>query len=193
MIVEALIAETDKFEGHYRCRQRIVDESGLDMLVLAAENKIANLILEIENILQNQQPRQKESSSSNTHLGQLFSISQQDASAIFNNWIQYLFFRCGSVPIWPHRDIITISHMPPNQCYSDYKSCNTLKGLGGIDPRGSIIFASMPFAGSMSNKEINNQSGFQQQLKMFMDCGKIHKEKVSWWTRDSKSMKNWRN
>ncbi|WAR15683.1 hypothetical protein MAR_005788, partial [Mya arenaria] len=47
------------------------------------------------------------------HLGQLFSISQHVASAIFNNWIQYLFFRSGSVPIWPHRDIITISHIPP--------------------------------------------------------------------------------
>ncbi|WAR26138.1 hypothetical protein MAR_011842 [Mya arenaria] len=75
------------------------------------------------------------------HLGQLFSISQQDASDIFNNWIQNPSF-------------FGVDH----QCYSDYKSCNTLKGLVGIDPRGSIIFASMPFAGSMSNKEINNQT-----------------------------------
>jgi hypothetical protein len=45
------------------------------------------------------------------HLGRLFGISQQDASTLFNNWIQYMFHRCGSVSIWPHRDII-ISKMP---------------------------------------------------------------------------------
>ncbi|XP_052252984.1 uncharacterized protein LOC127859521 [Dreissena polymorpha] len=136
------------------------------------------------------------------HIGKLFGISMQDASYIFNNWIQYMFHRCGSVPIWPHRNTI-IANMPPryreefpttlviidgtelriqkpssltrqSQCYSDYKSCNTLKGLVGIDPRGSIIFSSMLFAGSISDKELTAQSGFLDQLKALMKCGKIH-------------------
>ena len=135
------------------------------------------------------------------HLGKLFGLSQQDTSTLFKNWIQYMFFRCGSISLWPHRDTI-ISMMPdafkaafPNtmaiidgtelkiqrpssmtrqsQCYSDYKSCNTLKGLVGIDPRGSVIFASMLFAGSISDKEISVQSGFFRTLEKLKQCGKI--------------------
>lgn len=136
------------------------------------------------------------------HVGYLFGISQQDASVIFRNWIQYMFFRCGSVSIWPHRNIL-IENMPetfreefPNtlviidgtelkiqrpssmtrqsQCYSDYKSCNTLKGLVGIDPRGSIIFASMLFSGSISDKELTKESGFLTTLQRLKDNGKIN-------------------
>lgn len=47
------------------------------------------------------------------HIGKLFSISQQDASGIFKSWIEYMFFRCSSVSIWPHRDTI-IEMMPEN-------------------------------------------------------------------------------
>ncbi|XP_053389439.1 uncharacterized protein LOC128552425 [Mercenaria mercenaria] len=136
------------------------------------------------------------------HLGNLFGMTQQDASSLIKNWIQYMFHRCGSVSIWPHRDII-ISEMPPtfreefpntlviidgteikiqrpssmtrqSQCYSDYKSCNTLKGLVGIDPRGSIIFASMLFSGAISDKEITRQSGFLSLLQELKECGKIN-------------------
>ena len=49
---------------------------------------------------------------------------------------------------------------PQSQCYSDYKSCTTLKGLVGVDPRGSIIFSSMLFTGSISDKDITISSGF---------------------------------
>lgn len=40
-----------------------------------------------------------------------------------------------------------------SQCYSDYKSSTTLKEIEGIDPKGSFIFASMLFSGSMSDNE----------------------------------------
>ena len=46
------------------------------------------------------------------HLGHLFNISPQDAGALFREWINYMFFRFGSVPIWPERDIL-VDNMPP--------------------------------------------------------------------------------
>jgi len=50
---------------------------------------------------------------------------------------------------------------PLHRAYSIMtKSCTTLKGLVGIDPRGSIIFASMLFSGAISDNEITQQSGF---------------------------------
>lgn len=93
-----------------------------------------------------------------------------------------MFFRLGSLDIWPHRETL-IENMPesykkefPNtlviinytelkvqkpsslhrqsQCYSDYKSSTTLKGLVGVDPRGSVIFSSMLFTVSISDKDI---------------------------------------
>ena len=135
------------------------------------------------------------------HIGNLFSISQQDASALFNNWIQYMFFRCSSVSWWPHRDTI-IEMMPENyrkefpntlviidgtefkiqrpssltrqsQCYSDYKSSNTLKALVGIEPRGGVIFASMLFTGAISDKEITIQSGFLKTVENLKAEGKV--------------------
>lgn len=135
------------------------------------------------------------------HIGRLFSISQQDASGLFKNWIQYMFFRCSSVPIWPHRDDI-IKMMPENfrkefpntiviidgtemkiqrpssmtrqsQSYSDYKSCNTVKGLVGIEPRGGVIFASMLFTGGISDSDITEKSGFLKTLENLKSEGKI--------------------
>lgn len=135
------------------------------------------------------------------HLGNLFGISQQDASTIFSNWIKYMFHRCSFVSIWPHRNTI-IEMMPekfksefPNtlviidgtemriqrpssmtrqsQSYSDYKSSNTLKGLVGVDPRGSIIFASMLYLGAISDKELTSRSGFLKTLEELKSQGKI--------------------
>lgn len=135
------------------------------------------------------------------HIAHLFKISPQDAGALFKNWINYMFHRFGSVPVWPEREDI-ISNMPkkfkedfpscflildgtelklerPNslrsqsQCYSDYKSATTLKGLVGIDPRGSFLFISMLFSGSISDKEITTKSGLLDFLQQLMDCGKL--------------------
>ena len=61
-----------------------------------------------------------------------------------------------------------------SQFYSDYKSSTTLKGLVGVDPRGSIIFASMLFSGSISDNDITTQSGFLNVLKEMIKAGKIN-------------------
>lgn len=130
-----------------------------------------------------------------SHLGYLFGISQQDANVIFTDWIQYMFFRCGSVPIWPHRDTI-IAHMPSRyreefpctvviidgtelkiqraiSMTRQSQSYNTLKGLVGIDPRGSIMFVSMLFGGSISDTELTEQSGFLRLLEDLKNDGKL--------------------
>lgn len=133
----------------------------------------------------------------NKHLAHLFLISAQDASLIFNNWINYMYFQFGSVPIWPSRQVI-IENMPQkfkidfpdtmvildgtemkierpssltsqSQFYSDYKSSTTLKGLVGVDPRGSVVFVSTLFSGSISDKEITAQSGLLDVLKQLLD------------------------
>jgi len=137
------------------------------------------------------------------HLGNLFNISSQDAGALFRQWLNYMFYKFGSVPIWPARDVL-IQKMPPkfreefpnvmvildgtelkiekpsslksqSQCYSDYKSATTLKALVGVDPRGSFIFISMLFAGSISDKDITSQSGLLTMLQQLLDNGHLQK------------------
>ncbi|XP_060067919.1 uncharacterized protein LOC132548115 [Ylistrum balloti] len=132
-------------------------------------------------------------------LGYRFGASKQTVSILLTHWINYMFLRCGEVSIWPPRDTI-FQHMPQNyqqdfpttfaifdctemkickpsslsaqsQTFSDYKSTNTLKSLVACDPRGSIIYASMLFAGSMSDKEIFKQSGCQDMLKELVKEG----------------------
>jgi hypothetical protein len=128
-----------------------------------------------------------------------FNISKQTTSVIFTHWINYMFLRFGELSIWPHRDVIS-ANMPQkfkeefpttfgildcteikinkpsslkaqSQTYSDYKSCNTLKGLVACDPRGSIIYASMLFSGGISDKDIFVQSNFQDMLYDLIDEG----------------------
>ena len=82
------------------------------------------------------------------HLAYLFELSTQDAGAVFRAWVKYMFYKIGSDPIWPDREVI-YNHMPskfkekfpttfvildgteinverrsalrsPSQCYSDY-------------------------------------------------------------------------
>lgn len=60
-----------------------------------------------------------------------------------------------------------------SQCYSDYKSCNTVKGLVGIEPRGGVIFAAMLFTGSISDSDLTEKSGFLTTLKNLKAEGKI--------------------
>lgn len=38
------------------------------------------------------------------HISHLFNVSSQDSSAILTQSINYMFFRLGSLDIWPHRD-----------------------------------------------------------------------------------------
>jgi regulator of replication initiation timing len=39
-------------------------------------------------------------------LGNLFNLSPQDTGAIFREWIKYMYYRFGSVPLWPSRSSI---------------------------------------------------------------------------------------
>jgi hypothetical protein len=127
------------------------------------------------------------------HIAHVFGISHQESSDIFNDWINFMYHTFGAVPIWPGRETL-YKRMPPkfktdfpdvfvildgtemkvqspsslaaqSQMYSDYKSATTLKGLVGIDPRGSVIFISMLFTGACSDKKITNDSGLLSVLK----------------------------
>ena len=131
-----------------------------------------------------------------------FGISVTSAGLVFNNWIDYMYLRLGTLSIRPHRDII-VEHMPPkyhaeypntvaiidctelhvhrpssltiqSQCYSEYKSGTTLKGLIAIDPRGAVIFTSKLFTGSIYDKEIVKQSRFLELLKQLIAAGRLN-------------------
>jgi cell division protein FtsB len=129
-------------------------------------------------------------------------VSPQDLSVMCTSWINYMFFAFGSVSIWPHRDIIC-SKMPPkfrakfpntiaiidateirlqrpsslvcqSQSYSDYKSTNTFKALIAIDPRGSVMFISQLFSGSISDNRLTHDSGLLTLLGNYITAGLLH-------------------
>ena len=104
------------------------------------------------------------------------------------SWVNFLYFKLGSIPIWPSKEEI-LETMPtsfkktyPNtRCiidctelfcqspsslntqsclYSSYKNHDTYKGLVGIAPSGAVIFVSQLYDGSISDKEIVSRSGF---------------------------------
>jgi len=128
-------------------------------------------------------------------------VKQQDISVLLSTWLNYMYFSFSSVSIWPHRDVIS-SKMPvkfrlefPNtiviidateiklqrpsslvcqsQCYSDYKSTNTLKALIGVDPRGSVIFISSLFSGSISDNRLTQDSGLINLLGDLITAGHL--------------------
>ena len=121
------------------------------------------------------------------HLSFLFSINHTTVSNTIITWINYMYVKLGSIPIWP-----TMHHvakcMPKSMrikfpfvkiiidCvefrvetasslvlhklfYSDYKSHTTVKCLVGICPGGGFSFISSVFPGSISDKEITVRSG----------------------------------
>lgn len=137
-----------------------------------------------------------------SHLGHLFHVSANDAGRIFRAWINYMYFKFGEISLWPKRQII-IDNMPvgfredfptvmvildgteikierpsslrtQSQCYSDYKSATTLKGLVGVDPRGSFTFISMLFSGSISDKAITKDCGLLDLLKDLLKAGYLN-------------------
>ncbi|XP_062585057.1 uncharacterized protein LOC134255348 [Saccostrea cucullata] len=130
-----------------------------------------------------------------------FGLKIQSAGVVFNTWIDHMYFKFGQLSIWPHRETI-IKNMPskfkkdfPNtliiidgtemktqtpcalglqsQFYSDYKGSITLKCLIGCDPRGSVMFISELFTGSISDKALTKDSGFLELLEILKDCGHI--------------------
>ena len=135
------------------------------------------------------------------HLATIFQITATEAGQLFKEWINYMFFRFGEIPTWPDREVL-IQNMPEkfkrdfpltvaildgteiksekpsalecqSQFYSDYKSSTTLKGLVAVDPKGSFLFISMLFSGSISDKDICKRSGLLKQLNLLMQYGRL--------------------
>ena len=121
------------------------------------------------------------------HISFLFNINGTTVSTTFITWINFMYIKLGSIPIWP-----TMQHiakcMPKSMrikfpyvkviidCvefrvesasslvlhklfYSDYKSHTTVKCLVGICPGGGFSFISPVYPGSISDKEITVRSG----------------------------------
>lgn len=139
---------------------------------------------------------------SHLDLAERFDLSESKVSSIIITWINYLYIILGSLKIWPSRDIIiknaqeefrekyptTViildatelkiqtpsSLLKQSETYSNYKSCNTLKCLIGVDSRGGIMFVSHLYEGSISDKEIVNRCGILDVLKLKLECGELH-------------------
>ena len=127
-----------------------------------------------------------------------FNMSMSTVSNIIISWSNFLYLRLGSLCIWPSKEQV-IETMPesfkakyPNtrviidateikvempsslvfksQTYSNYKSADTLKGLIGISPSGSITFISQLYTGSISDREITERSGLLKLPFHAGDC-----------------------
>lgn len=117
-----------------------------------------------------------------------FSISQATVSRICSKWLNLMYARLATLPLWASRDVVDAT-MPAafakkypatrvildateircavpsslalqSSTYSSYKSCNTFKGLVGIMPHGLVSFVSELFTGSISDRQCVIQSGF---------------------------------
>ena len=130
-----------------------------------------------------------------------FGLISQTGSALFNSWIKYMYLRLGSLSLWPDRQtlirnmtaeyrkdfpttlaIIDCTELKTerpsslkaqSQCYSDYKSGTTIKALVVTDSRGSFMFTSTLFSGSISDKDICERGHFYQLLRDLLETGKI--------------------
>ena len=122
------------------------------------------------------------------HLSHLYGISQATASRIVVSWINFMFLKFSTIPIWPSKEKVE-EHMPADlkekypstrviidcteircqmpkslrfnsELFSSYKNHTTLKGLVGISPGGAITFISQLYTGHISDREIVMRSGF---------------------------------
>jgi len=123
-------------------------------------------------------------------LAKRFGVSVATVSNYIISWANFCYMRLGTMNIWPTRQMvektmpgsfkskypttrviidcteikveIPSSLLLKSQTYSNYKSSNTLKGLIGIAPCGSVTFVSQLYHGSISDREITVRSGFLQ-------------------------------
>ena len=126
-------------------------------------------------------------------LAYTFGVSESTVSTIFNKWINFLYLRLGSIPIWPdwedvaesmpksfrdtYPDTFIIIDATEIRCqvpsslslqsklYSAYKSHTTVKGLVGIAPNGAFTFISELFTGSISDRQLVIESGILSLLE----------------------------
>ncbi|CAN7992682.1 unnamed protein product, partial [Ixodes hexagonus] len=121
-------------------------------------------------------------------LAHRFCIAQSTVSRICTSWINFMYLKLSSLPLWAPREIIDAT-MPAefaqkyatprvildateikcevpsslslqSSTYSPYKSSNTFKGLIGVTPNGLVTFVSELFTGSISDRECTVRSGF---------------------------------
>ncbi|KAL0993707.1 hypothetical protein UPYG_G00112140 [Umbra pygmaea] len=126
-------------------------------------------------------------------IADIFGISTTTVSRVIITWANYLFLVLGSEPIWMTRERVQAT-MPtkfaqycPNvrvildcteirceapssltlqsETFSNYKNTNTFKGLIGIAPCRVITFISKLYTGSISDREITQQSGILHLLQ----------------------------
>lgn len=116
----------------------------------------------------------------------LFNVSTSTISALFNTWINFMYFQFKEIDIWPSRDVIN-EHMPDgfkkffprtrvvldatetpiakpsdikaqSATFSTYKNKNTLKTMVGISPRGAVTHVSECYGGCASDRQIIERS-----------------------------------
>ncbi|CAG2233275.1 unnamed protein product [Mytilus edulis] len=110
-----------------------------------------------------------------------FNIKPKSVSVIFKSVILYMYLKLGYLSYWPHRDTI-IQNMPQQYkqefpiCLAiidctEFKKTEKPSSLKSQDPRGSVIFVSDLFSGSISDNEICKESGFYKLLQQLKDQG----------------------
>ena len=121
-----------------------------------------------------------------------FQISQSTVSRIFATWINLMYHTLKSIERFPPMHIVK-KYMPDafkalypstrliidatefqierpsslsiqSSTFSSYKNCNTVKILVGIMPSGPICFLSPLFEGSVSDKQLVQESGLLEKL-----------------------------
>lgn len=121
------------------------------------------------------------------HLGHLYGISQTTVSRIIISWLNFMYLKFSTIPMWPSRAQVD-EHMPADfkekypstrviidcteircqmpksmrlnsELFSSYKNHTTLKSLVGISPGGALTFVSQLYTGHLSDREIVTRSG----------------------------------
>ena len=126
-------------------------------------------------------------------LANRFNISTSQVSRIWVTWLDFLYRRLRSIPIWPSQSYVRETSPPsfkesypntrviidctelfmetPSQprsqsaTFSTYKNHNTGKVLIGIAPRGYLTFVSELYAGNTSDKQLTNDCGILKLLE----------------------------
>jgi hypothetical protein len=126
-------------------------------------------------------------------LANRFNISESHVLRIWVTWLDFLYRRLRSIPVWPSQSYVRETSPPsfkerypntrviidctelfietPSQprsqsaTFSTYKNHNTGKGLIGIAPRGYLTFVSELYAGNTSDKQLTNDCGILKLLE----------------------------
>lgn len=119
-----------------------------------------------------------------------FQIDVQSVGTLFNSWVDFMHGRLGQLSIWLHRDTIT-ENMPdksdcktfailsftelkmenPRSVILQSQTCSKYKSLVTCDPRGSILFVSSLYSGSLSDKDIFQQCNIKELLQSLVKRG----------------------